>query len=176
MFTIYQITNKLTQESYIGFTSRTPEKRWNEHFCAAHKRKTHFHCAISKYGRDSFVCSILEQGWNREIGLEIREPYWISVLKSEYNKTSGGEGQSLGYSPSEVSRKKSSMAHKTSPHAIKQRKTLHTSLIGIPRSLDFKKKISVAMLGNKNSTSQDRSYMKTPEYRAVMRAAKRKIS
>lgn len=149
--------------------------RWNEHKSLANQGdKTHFHNAIRKYGVESFSIEILEEGWDPKIGQEIREPYWISTLKPEYNHTQGGEGQSIGYVPSEISKIKSSISHKISQAAITQRKKLHLSHVGIPRPESFIQKIKIAMKGNKNGATQDRSYMKTPEYRMAVSIGKKK--
>jgi group I intron endonuclease len=94
VFTIYQVINKLNGESYIGFTTKNPPiLRWMNHqWDAKNGSQVHFHRAVRKYGEKEFEFSILEEGWDTKIGLNIREPYWISVLKPEYNSTSGGEG------------------------------------------------------------------------------------
>jgi hypothetical protein len=52
----------------------------------------YLYCAIRKYGAGNFKLGVLEEGLDPEIGKNIREPYWISALKPEYNHTKGGEG------------------------------------------------------------------------------------
>lgn len=115
MFTVYQVTHTSTGKSYIGFTSQNPPiKRWEEHQAKARLgSKHHLHRALRKYGAKKFVWSILEQGWDPQLGLDIREPYWISVLKPEYNETAGGEGTlGLKHPPrSEEYKKAQSLAH-----------------------------------------------------------------
>lgn len=95
MYTIYQVLNKLNGESYVGFTTENPpENRWTNHQRRAKNGSlTHFHCAIRKYTPPTFNWNILEEGQDAKIGLKVREPYWISLLKPEYNKTAGGEGK-----------------------------------------------------------------------------------
>ena len=94
MFTIYLASNAVNGRRYVGFTSRTLEERQAEHKKEAQRRspKTHFHSAVHKHGIDNFKLEVLEEGWDPRIGLEIREPFWISVLKPEYNATHGGDG------------------------------------------------------------------------------------
>jgi len=95
MFTIYQIINKVNGKSYVGFTTKNPPLlRWKNHQWDAKnlKNNRHFHNAIRKYGAGNFDFIILEEGWEPKIGLGLREPFWISVLRPEYNKTVGGEG------------------------------------------------------------------------------------
>ena len=133
MFTIYQITNKINGKSYIGFTTLPSGKRWKRHIYLTNRgSKIYFHNAIRKYGPENFTCEILEDGWSPEIGLKIREPYWISVLKPEYNLTAGGEGQ-LGRYMSEETKHKISLSNKG--------KTL---------SEETRVKISLGMKGKKN--------------------------
>ena len=93
MFSIYQITNTLNGHSYIGFTEKTVDERWNSHKQNARNGiDYYFYRAIRKYGHVAFCVTILEGGWDPKIGKDIREPYWISVLKPEYNMTHGGDG------------------------------------------------------------------------------------
>jgi len=97
MFKIYQVVNKINRKSYIGFTTRDVEIRLDEHnYAAITNAKQALPRAIRKYGVDNFSVGILEEGWDPKIGKDIREPYWISVLKPEYNQTAGGDG-CLGY-------------------------------------------------------------------------------
>jgi group I intron endonuclease len=93
MFTIYQIINTINKHSYIGFTSKSIQERWAEHKKNAKSGKLWtISCAIRKYGVGSFVIETLEEGWDQRIGKEIREPFWISALRPEYNMTAGGDG------------------------------------------------------------------------------------
>mgnify|MGYP001570734448 FL=1 len=93
MFIIYQIINLTNTHRYVGYTSRTVKTRWLHHISLSKKGSNRYlHCAIRKYGAENFKLEVLEEGWNTEIGKNIREPYWISVLKPEYNHTKGGEG------------------------------------------------------------------------------------
>jgi len=85
-------------KSYIGVTSRSINERWKEHQGLAQRGSTqHIHCSMRKHGVQNFRVEILEEGWDPEIGKNIREPYWISILKPEYNHTAGGDGQAPGY-------------------------------------------------------------------------------
>lgn len=58
---IYLIKNSISQKCYVGLTIKTVEKRWKEHIAsAAQGDERPFYCAIRKYGKESFVISILE--------------------------------------------------------------------------------------------------------------------
>lgn len=100
MYTIYQALNTVNKKSYIGFTTETPSERWTKHKSSARRgSRTHFHCSIRKNGPETFSLTVIEEGMDDDYGLCVREPYWISVLKPEYNRTAGGEG-TLGNKPS----------------------------------------------------------------------------
>ena len=100
--------------------------RWKDHQRhAAHGAKQTLSSAIRKYGADSFSFSVLEEGWNDDIGKNVREPYWISVLKPEYNMTPGGDGTGSG---------------------------ILSAKYGIHHTTQTKEKISKARLGTKAST------------------------
>ena len=86
---VYQITNKVTGDFYIGYTSRTPEERLKGHFKAANRgRKTKLYNSIRKYGEDNFEITPLYVG---DQGL-IHEKMLIEKLNPTLNLTEGGEG------------------------------------------------------------------------------------
>jgi group I intron endonuclease len=113
MFTIYQVTNTVNGKRYVGFTSQNPPlNRWTDHKRnAKNGSMTHLHCAIRKYGFESFLWSVLEEGLETEVGQNAREPYWISVINPEYNKTRGGEGR-VGFTQGAAEREKRSKTMK----------------------------------------------------------------
>lgn len=88
---IYKITNKVNGKSYIGQTRYTVEFRWRQH---QHKKdNTHFHCAIAKYGADSFEVETLEECSYAD--LDSREIYYIAkfdTYNNGYNSSTGGDG------------------------------------------------------------------------------------
>lgn len=88
---IYQITNKVTNDFYVGLTTQTLARRWAQHCSAAKSANLHFSRAIRAYGRGQFVCSILEMVEDVSL-LPEREQYWIAILRPPYNSTAGGEG------------------------------------------------------------------------------------
>lgn len=85
---IYRIHCQITNKDYIG-QSNNIYHRWQQHLakydnCAIHN-------AISKYGRENFIFSIVEEC--TEDKLDEREEYWINYYNSYfngYNETSGG--------------------------------------------------------------------------------------
>jgi group I intron endonuclease len=157
MYIIYQVTNIVNKKSYVGFTSQLPEKRWYQHLWEAKNRRvTPLYASIRKYGEDKFLFSILEEGLDLDIGLKIREPYWISVIKPEYNLTEGGEG-SPGYKYTDERRTNAAIRMKgnknTLGHKIPEKQKLQQSkfmqgnqfAVGARHTEEWKKKKSEAM-------------------------------
>jgi group I intron endonuclease len=87
MIGIYKITNKLTNESYIG-QSHDIEKRFSYH---KHNNSTNIGKAIKRYGIENFSFDILEQCTEKE--LDEKEIYYIKKFDSinkGYNILTGG--------------------------------------------------------------------------------------
>ena len=55
-YTVYLITNSITNKVYVGYTKHSIEKRWNQHCKKAMKEilNTPFYNAIRKYGIDGY--------------------------------------------------------------------------------------------------------------------------
>jgi len=95
MFIIYRHTCLVTGKSYVGWTSLSIRKRWENHIKIARKGATfHFHCALRKHGLMCwkhdvlFVCKTKREALKAEV-------YWIAKLdtyNNGYNMTRGGEG------------------------------------------------------------------------------------
>lgn len=88
MVGIYQITNAINGKSYVG-QSIDVERRFIEHR-NPHGKMTSIKLAIKKYGVGNFVFKILEECSVER--LDEREVFWISNIKPEYNRSSGGSG------------------------------------------------------------------------------------
>ena len=97
---IYQITNKLTNDFYIGKTTNDIETRFYQHKYNSQKRnsQTYLHRAIRKYGIETFSISKLDEANNLE-ELNEKEISWIKKLSPNYNMTKGGEGGDTSNSP-----------------------------------------------------------------------------
>ena len=96
---IYQITNTITSDFYVGKTIN-PKNRFYQHKYNATKRKsrTYLHRAMRKYGVENFTFTILDNVNNPE-ELNPREIYWIEQLSPKYNMTKGGDGCDTSNSP-----------------------------------------------------------------------------
>jgi group I intron endonuclease len=96
---IYQITNNITSDFYVGKTIN-PKIRFSQHKYNATKRKsrTYLHRAMRKYGVENFTFTILDNVNNPE-ELNPREIYWIEQLSPKYNMTKGGDGCDTSNSP-----------------------------------------------------------------------------
>lgn len=98
MAIIYKITNLINQKIYIGETTRSLNKRWNEHkhqsLVQGHGYNYHLHCAIRKYGVDNFKIEIIEECEDKD--RFNREHYYIikfnSLEPNGYNFLASGEG------------------------------------------------------------------------------------
>jgi group I intron endonuclease len=109
---IYQITNNITNDFYIGKTIKSIKQRFSNHKAASKRGSTtHLHRALLKYGPNNFTVTILENNILSEEFLNEREVYWIKKLLPQYNMTDGGEGGLVGYKHSNITKTKISKSH-----------------------------------------------------------------
>ena len=98
-FLIYRAFNIVNGKSYIGYTSKTLNKRISQHLASAqHGDNSFFHNALLKYGLDSFDWMILDECRDAETA-RILECHYINEFNSfegGYNLTVGGEGGAAG--------------------------------------------------------------------------------
>ena len=93
---IYKITNKITNKSYVGFTSKSIKERFHKHYLNAMSgMDTYLYKSIRKYGIDKFSIVEIEKLDNQNEAYE-REKYYIekytTISPSGYNLTKGGDG------------------------------------------------------------------------------------
>lgn len=107
---IYKITNDITNKIYIGQTTKTIEKRWQEHLKEAlntnSKKNTALYASMRKYGIEHFHIELVEEV-DESISLDEREQYWIAFYNSYgqpygYNETIGGNLFSKDINPMNV--------------------------------------------------------------------------
>lgn len=146
---IYKIVNSVNNKIYVGKTTKTLDKRLEEHRHEAQRYakdplnfgyKTKIYPAMSKYGIDNFDIFQIEEVDNEL--LNEREMYWISELHCledsfGYNISPGGLGGPLfkGHHHSEETRRKLSRMFKG---RVSNRK-------GIELSQDQKDKIALSL-------------------------------
>lgn len=93
IYSIYRITNLTNNKIYIGWTSRDPQLRFEEH---QKRHKAPISHAIKKYGVNSFVFEIIYQSidyvHSREIETHFITDYNSLVEQWGYNQDLGGTG------------------------------------------------------------------------------------
>lgn len=94
MGSIYMIVNKINNKKYIGLTSKSIQRRWNEHLREASKNTHRYlYHAINKYGSENFEIIELEKNVPEE-ELNDREQFYINkymTYENGYNLTLGGD-------------------------------------------------------------------------------------
>lgn len=96
---IYLIINNINGRRYVGKTTQSIEKRWQEHILDSKREKCEtrpLYRAIRKYGVENFSIEEIEE-CNVNV-LSEREQYWIqhyNTYEDGYNATLGGDGKIL---------------------------------------------------------------------------------
>lgn len=147
IYSIYKATNNINNKVYIGYTSKSLEKRKEEHIQRAIKEsKTRFHKAIIKYGEQNFTWELIYQSLDKNYCKKIMEPHFIQEFDSYgtgYNGTKGGDGidsdtmRAIRSDPHSVYNS-AEYKHKRSQIQKEVRKNPNSKF----NSGDFKKKIS----------------------------------
>ena len=172
---IYKITNNINKKIYIGKTTRSVTKRWNEHIRESNSNKdnNHFHNAIRKYGEDSFEVTILDtitETTKEQLDrhLMVLEKTYIEHYDSfnnGYNETLGGDGVCgrTGEKNSFYGKKHSAETKKKIGEKSKERNAISSVLTkqaiekrantrrGVPMSEEQKIKLSQINIGRKQS-------------------------
>lgn len=101
IYSIYKITNIITQKSYIG-KSHDANARFRTHISEANRKvyDNYFHRSIRKYGSDKFILEIIESNIDDEDIAYEKERLLIkkynTLLPNGYNSNLGGKGGSFG--------------------------------------------------------------------------------
>jgi group I intron endonuclease len=137
IYSIYKISNKINNNTYIGFTSRKIESRWKQHLKDSKSKNNTIYKAFRKYGIEAFYCVVIYQTLDMDHA-KYMEKYFITAYntyKNGYNETMGGDG-TIGYNHSNKTKKKISDSIKENPN------------IYLPKSKTHKNRISRALKGN----------------------------
>ncbi|MEG0908966.1 MAG: GIY-YIG nuclease family protein [Bacilli bacterium] len=99
MHKIYKIVNKLNDKTYIGETSKSLSKRFNDHrnYSIRKDRKGKLYDAMNLYGLENFYIELIEECSYEE--RHDREEYWITKydsFKNGYNSAPRQYCTSLG--------------------------------------------------------------------------------
>ena len=149
---IYKITNKLNGKVYIGQTTRTVEKRFQEHltraeyYCRrygkAEYKYMHLYLAMVKDGKENFFVETIDIATSRE-ELDDKEKYWIRQLRAVelgYNMLSGSS--TANPMDSALVKAKHDKIMQTVEVRKRISKTLSETLRKNGRSEEYRKKIS----------------------------------
>lgn len=154
---LYLAKNKVNGKGYIGctrFNWLSTRQREHRSDALVYNSKMAFHCAIRKYGWESFEWSILFEGLDEE-DLEVYERAYIKKLDTQlpngYNMTPGGEGRAnpIGWKHSpETIEKLRQKALNRSPEV---RKAMSEAQKGKKYSPERRAKCALGFLGKKHS-------------------------
>lgn len=123
---VYRVTNQINDKIYIGQTIRSLSDRWSQHIVDRNKFDYPLYRAIRKYGKDNFICEVLETANSIE---ELNKKEHTAILNFNsmnknvgYNILPGGKNYKL---PLEVKNKisKSMKGKKFNSHIDKDVKS-----------------------------------------------------
>jgi len=155
---IYKATSP-SNKSYIGKTTKSLNKRINEHLNKSKYEDYYFSRAIRKHGINNFKweeIEIVEKETTAELEkkLKDREKYWIQKEKTNitgYNMTKGGDGTAgLKRIFSEEHRKKLSLSHKGKKLSDDHKRKISEAEKGRIFPDEVKIKLSLSKKGSNN--------------------------
>jgi group I intron endonuclease len=93
---IYKVTNNINNGIYIGYTSKSIERRWKQHIQWSRKQapKTLIHKVIAKYGSENFTVECLLETEDQDEALAAEIQY-IAELQTNRNRWPDGNGYNL---------------------------------------------------------------------------------
>jgi group I intron endonuclease len=158
---IYKATNLINGKFYIGQTTKSLERRMNQHKSSSNNKDYAFCRAIKKYGFENFKfevlceCSSIEELNQKEIDF-IRD-FKANVNRIGYNMTIGGNGYGCGENHPNFGKKRSEELRIRISESLKGRSKsdesklkMSQAKIGKKKSEDAKKKMSQAKIGRKH--------------------------
>lgn len=91
---IYRATNKLSNKSYVGLTSKTLAERRSRHYIDARgPSQARFYKALRKYKKEDWTWEVLAEceTWEKANELEIEMIAEHNTFNNGYNSTTGGQ-------------------------------------------------------------------------------------
>jgi hypothetical protein len=162
---IYGLQNKLKPDKWYVGQSIDMYDRWNGYRLLDCKKQPKLYNALLKYGYENFEKVVIEKCEEIPWIMDYREMYWIrnlDCINNGYNCTEGGIGgrksdetrkkmseSRMGIVYSEKTKKKMSVSQST-PEKIDFIKNVAKRRLGVPLSVEHKKKLSIVSLGEKN--------------------------
>ena len=148
IYTIYKVTNVITNKSYIGYSSDWKSRRRLHKLNSNRNEKNYiFYNSIRKHGFDNFVWEAIYQSLDKESTLHKMEQFFIeqhnTLHPNGYNMKLGGSGGNL----SEQARKKISEKRKGVQFTEDHKRNLSLSHIGIKQTDESNKKRSSTLTG-----------------------------
>lgn len=150
---VYQHINNVNGKVYIGITSQSPVKRWNNG--RGYIRNQHFYAAIQKYGWQNFQHLILAEGLTKEAAEEMEQR-----LIAEWDATN----PECGYNVANGGNVRGRLSEEA-----KKRIGEKNSRENIPE--ERRRKMSEAKLGNNNRGKHIRCVETGEEYKSIVAAA-----
>ena len=153
MYTLYQLTNRVNNKFYIGYTSETPQERFKKHVRDSKKCDFKFSRALRKYGAENFDIKTLAvvETLQEALALEVQIIEETQAVMNGYNSNPGGRGGNTG-NYEQVSRKLKDYINKN------------------PSALDIRRNKTKEALEKQKQSFQE--FLKTPagqEYREARR-------
>lgn len=175
---IYQITNGLSGERYIG-SAMNLKGRWQDHLSALHRGQhgnQHLQHAFDKYGEGAFGFAVLEYVEDT-LQLIPREQHFFDRLKPEYN-IAPNAGSNLGRRWSPETKQKLSEAAKGKHPSLETRAKISEALKGRRHSAETRRRMTGRPGPNygkrfSNETRKRMSEAWTPERRRAKSEAQK---
>ena len=153
MYYLYLITNSVNNKNYVGYTSKTPEKRFAQHIKEASENSTRALCkALNKYGTENFSLRYMGSAADKEQA-KLFEQRFIFIFGSfgakGYNMNPGGIGgdtsQTPGYIKAKSEGKFRNTLRKHDPEHVEKRAS---ALRNKKRSKEITEKMIATRLAN----------------------------
>lgn len=152
MYSVYAVQHRASGRVYIGKTSDVAE-RWAKHRSDSVRSRTYFHCALRKYGAESFDWWIVSY-FESDSEAKSAESEWIARLKDFgvelFNLTAGGDGVT-GYKHGPESLQKMATSMQGRVFSDESRAKMSAAQRRRRHPPEIRAKIAAANLGRKKS-------------------------